>query len=328
MLDGCIAPETKVVALQTANIGINSRTIGELNVDPNEVRGSGGALGPMLAVPLHFELRTRQTTQLAMTGVRVELWLKRSSSPPVRVGTPSVHSWLSDPLVSHDSFPSDRRAEATFDLSLEYIRLIENSVEQTEYLPLELSVAVDLAVVAERNVSDGRDETGWAYRFVEPDRMHEIRLYVERSHWADRVLPQIGADRVRLAAVRLGDPWAARKVIAFLDAARRDYDNGRYRECLQKCRDVRHEIERLLQANRKKVGERVADRLAQAGLIHGDSTQWRFLDGVWGATAGLTSDAHHIASVVFTAREARAALLITAVLVEFVSELDPLRDKA
>lgn len=108
------------------------------------------------------------------------------------------------------------------------------------------------------------------------------------------------------------------------DAARREFDNGRYRECLQKCRDVRHEVEKLLHA-RNSEGQRVADRLAQRGLIPGDSLQWRFLDGVWAATAGLTSGAHHNADLTFTAREARAALLITAVLVEFVSELEPLR---
>lgn len=313
------------MALQSESIGVNNWTVGQLTVDPNTVRGSGGALAPMLIVPLHFELRTRQTTQVAITAVRAEMWLKRSGTQPARVGGPAIHSWLSDPVVSHDSYPINRQLDVTFELALEHIRLIEAATEQTEYLPLELQVAIDLASVAERNVRVGRDETGWAYRFVEPDRLHNIRLHVERSHWADRVLPQIGADRIRLAAIRLGDPRAASQVIASFDSACRDYDNGRYRECLQKCRDVRHEIEGLLGANRKKAGERVADRLVQAGLMRADSTQWRFLDGVWGATASLTSDAHHIAELTFTAQEARVGLLITAVLVEFVSEWNPLR---
>lgn len=316
------------MALQRESIGLNNWTVGELTVDPNAVRGSGGALGAMLTVPLHFELRTRPSTQLAITAVRAELWLKSPGAQPARIGGPSIHSWLSDPVVSHDNYPSERHHDVTFNLALEHVRLIEASTEQAEYLPLELQVAVDLAVVVERNVRDGREETGWAYRFVEPDRLHEVRLHVERSHWADRVLPQIGGDRVRLAAIHLGDSRGARQVIASFDSARRDYDNGRYRECLQKCRDVRHEIERLLGANRKKAGERVADRLVQAGLLRPDSTQWRFLDGVWGATAGLTSDAHHVANLAFTAKEARVGLLITAVLVEFVSELDPLRENA
>lgn len=180
------------MAVQTETISVNERTVGEVSVDPNEVRGSGGGLGPLLTVPMRFAMRTRPSNQLAVTGVCVELWLKPAGGAPARVGTPDLRSWLSSPLVSHDRYPMDKRLEASFDLSLDHIRLIEASVEHTDYLPLEVRVVLDLAAVVERNIRDGMDETGWAFRFVEPGRIHEIRLHVERSYWAR---PRSSADR-------------------------------------------------------------------------------------------------------------------------------------
>ena len=125
-------------------------------------------------------------------------------------------------------------------------------------------------------------------------RASGITLPVPRSEWAEGILPALGLDVLRLIAVRLPR-----------------------RGAIERARDVRNAVEKRLQATRN---DPVAAKVGQArGLQEGAGTT-AFLDGVWQALAEATNEAHHAGrpDQAFTAPDARAVLLTTAVILEYL----------
>jgi hypothetical protein len=134
------------------------------------------------------------------------------------------------------------------------------------------------------------------------------------------VSPGLGEDRLRLVVVGFPAPGGplGGQVAELFDAARRAYDAGDYRECVQKCRDVRNHVERSV---RGTDDERVAAAAARHVGAAGDDPRVTFLDRAWTAVGDFTSDSHHVHTVGrLDGPSARAALLMTATLIEFVSE--------
>jgi hypothetical protein len=161
------------------------------------------------------------------------------------------------------------------------------------------------------------------FSFVVPfwnTRIDDLPVRIPQSTWVDRVLPGLGLDRLRLVELALpafGGPLP-QEVVPHFDAARRDYDAGRYRECIQQCRSIRHAVERHLGATEKQpVQEQVGQRLGWPA----DSPQRMFLAQTWKALVDLTNAALHRLDTVFQARDARACLLTTAVLLEYLERL-------
>ena len=109
------------------------------------------------------------------------------------------------------------------------------------------------------------------------------------------------------------------QMITFYDEASRAYDRAEWRECIQKCRDVRSYIEQTVSQNER---EHVAAAVARRLGTDGNDPRIKFLDGVWQALAEITSDSHHIDNRDrLEAATAHAALLVTATMVQHVGEL-------
>jgi hypothetical protein len=96
----------------------------------------------------------------------------------------------------------------------------------------------------------------------------ELRLPIAREQWAREIGPALGHDRQRLVAVRLPSadgPLGLEVVVSYSEASRA-YDRAEWRECIQKCRDVRTHIERAVrQDHREHVAAAVARRLGTDG---------------------------------------------------------------
>jgi hypothetical protein len=108
-------------------------------------------------------------------------------------------------------------------------------------------------------------------------------------------------------------------LLPIFDAARRDYDLGSYRECIQKCRDVRHAVERHLGAtNASPVATVIGDRLG----LPTDAPQRAFLRHTWIGFTDLTNASHHLSTVQGMLRaDAHVCLLTAALLLEYICQL-------
>lgn len=152
-------------------------------------------------------------------------------------------------------------------------------------------------------------------------RMDDLPLHVPESTWIENVLPGLGLDRLRLVELALptiGGLLELETVQTF-DAARREYDSGRYRECIEKCRYVRDGIHECLGATRERpVAKVIGDRLHMAS----NAPQRAFLRDAWKSLVDLTNAAHHPTQArLLMPSDARACLLVVAVLLEYLQAL-------
>ncbi|HEX5374960.1 MAG TPA: hypothetical protein VFW48_02270 [Solirubrobacterales bacterium] len=154
---------------------------------------------------------------------------------------------------------------------------------------------------------------------LEGTKIEALELRLRREDWATQVLPGIGADEVRLIAVRL--PQASRalghETATAIDAARQRYDEGDYRSAVQTCRDLRDAVSDHLGADGKTIAECVGEKLGWPV----DSPARVLLDNLWKTLSDLSSAAHHREGKQLSEAEARATVLIAAATVEYLTEI-------
>lgn len=317
-------------------IQVNTHQIGEISVDLEQVRGDGGPHSPRLVVPIEIVLHQRPVAQaLAVTGLALTLHAGEIN-PITQIGQP-VACDLSHgfPARSSPDAPSRTVQYVHFPLTEASIALIEHHRHRAPenmfqgWLKASVSVAWLFAAGGEapgpRSLRPFPDYpfdvnmgicVGLA-PFLET-RIENIALWVPASTWINKVLPGIGLNHLRLVEMflpRVGGALPA-EIIPHFDAARADYDAGRYRECIQKCRDVRKPIETLLGAKKSRpVGDALADVLG-APL---PEDQRSFLNQWWNALVDFSSAAHH--QTTYTQADARACLLLTATILEYLQSL-------
>ncbi len=143
--------------LTQARISSGSFSVGMTNVDSAQVRGEGGLVAPMLVIPLNVELDQRpKEERLALLRLEVALWLP-SARGSVQLGAPViVFGDGSDGGVwqTSDTHEFQTRVDLRFPITLEMLRLIEETVHamQTPKLGLTLKIkpAVAHVVAAEQ----------------------------------------------------------------------------------------------------------------------------------------------------------------------------------
>lgn len=316
-----------------------STQVARFRVDPARLRGVGGGLSPALEVSFDGEIPARAGgVAIGVERVSLELWLS-AAKPPVPIGRGATHWWPGGSFCSPENGANRTHFDLRFDLTHEQARLLEAEAARLAPHDLELEFRGDITVGWVEWVANTiRGAQGLEpqpeippelQRFGLISRFHPFwttklsgsPLRLSKEQLAQNVLPGLGMDRIRLATVRLpsGSGLLPNKIVPQYDAARLDYDAGRYREAIEKCRDVRNTIERALDAQDRD-GERVADRVAQRGRC---SPAMKALVGdAWRGLAVLTNDAHHPSDTsLFSPTSARTCLLLTATLVEAISEL-------
>jgi hypothetical protein len=145
-----------------------------------------------------------------------------------------------------------------------------------------------------------------------------LSVEVPASVWVEKVLPGLGLDRLRLVEIALPEAGGVVPdgVVEHFDAARRDYDLGNYRECIEKCRYVRDALADHLGTTRtRQLGDVVAD---QRGLPP-DAPVRNFWNGIWRGLWDITNAGHHASErQPFTAADAHACLMTAALILEYL----------
>jgi len=308
-----------------AYIRVTNTPAGRLSVDPSEVRGDTESLAPALVVPVSVELFDRDGQTLVLDRLAATLWTHPSQGPRRRLGLPTVvHNgaprW--GLLVSEEGRGNPHRVELCFDLLDHGVRALDEHFQSSQGPHAELTLYPEARLGVAPNFPTDVNETGTLgmVQCAKP-LVDELVVPIAREQWAREIGPALGHDRQRLVAVRLpsSDGVLGAEAIAFYDQASRAYDRAEWRECIQKCRDVRSYIE---QAVRQDDRERVATAVARRLGTNADDPRIRFLDSVWAGLANLTSGSHHIDNHgKLEAATAHAALLVTATMVQHVAEL-------
>lgn len=310
-----------------SSIVLSSYRVGEISVDENRIRGEGGSLSPALVVPVKVELLNRQESQdLVITKLQASLLAGAPPSATVQIGAPVTIDPLLDGGIwaSSPSAPVDHQRELRFPLTQELIRLLEGVAHRaTGSLDLELRFGVSVAWLREEVAGALPTGMGTAVDLLPVGwcRIDSAALHIPLAAWATEILPSLGGDRFRLVVFRLPDPLGplGREIASWFDQARAKYDGGDYRAALERCRDLRHAVERHLDAvEGRKIGERVA---ALADLPS-DSITIVFLDIAWKSLVDLTNEAHHAKNPSESFKHsARAGLLVASALLECISDL-------
>jgi hypothetical protein len=308
-----------------ATIHVTNKPAGRLSVTPSEVRGDRESPAPALIVPVSVELFPRGGQAIVLDRLEAALWTHPPEGPRRRIGLPAViHNGeaRSGLLVSEEGRGNPHRVELRFGLLDHGLRTLDEHFQTTPTPHPELTMYLDARLGIAPNYPDDINETG-TLGLVQCVRSltDELVVPIAREQWAREIGPALGHDRMRLVAVRLPSaegPLGQDVVISYNDAGQA-YDRAEWRECIQKCRDVRTYVERTV---RHDDGEHVAAAVARRLGTDEDDARIEFLDAIWTALVNHTSSAHHVDSRDrLEAATAHATLLVTATMVQHVAEL-------
>jgi hypothetical protein len=110
-----------------------------------------------------------------------------------------------------------------------------------------------------------------------------------------------------------------REIISYFDTARRSFDLGHYRPSMLELRDMRNATEAALGAVQ---GRRVADIIAERLALPANSLKRQALNSAWEALVHSTNmAAHRTEGPHVTAADARACLLMAAIVLEYLGQL-------
>lgn len=318
-----------------ARIEIASRTVGEITADGAAARGEGGPHDPRLVLSLTVSMSPRPLDQmLVLTELSSSLHLGQDASDQNQVGPTVRRSFLPQMHVrSVPGYVNEHPFDVRIPLATPVVELLEAHRLRSpgENLRCHLRLAGSVALVHQvaGSASPGDDvrplpgnpfglEFGMlsTLAYFWASSISTLTFEIPRSAWVERVLPGVGLEHVRLLQIALPrtvGPMPS-TVLENFDRARADLDAGRRRECIQKLRDVRNDVEQHLGATSANP---VATVIAQHRGLPANSPQEAYLKAVWKALADLTNATHHGTREV-TAADARSALLLTAVLLDYI----------
>lgn len=318
-----------------ARIEVASRTVGEITLDGAAARGEGGPHDPRLVLPLTISMSPRPLAEmLALTELTCSLHLGQDATDQNQIGPPVWRSLL--PHMHARSMPG-HVSEHVLEIR---VRLTQPAIAHLEayrhrspggnlrgQLRLTGSVALVLQVAGSANPHDTArplpdNPFGLEFGLLSTlaycwaSAISPLMLEIPGSAWVDRGLPGLGLEHVRLLEIALPrtvGPLPS-TILETFDQARADLDAGRRRECIQKIRDVRYDVEQHLGATSANP---VASIIAQHRGLAANAPQEAYLRAVWKALADLTNATHHGTREV-AAADARSALLFTAVLLDYL----------
>ncbi len=313
----------------------SSRIVGEASVDGGGVRGVGGFGDPQLVVPLTLQVNPLpEQSAIAVSHVTATLTTHSAPGQGLRLGAPMLESLMHGfPARSISSGPLDHTVQLSFGLSQRLVSAVESwrhaspSDVVTFYLHVVPTVAAITAFGEALPGSAPDDRFGaifGMYARLEPfwyATIAPITVSVERSAWVREVLPGLGHDRTRLLEVQLPpDLPGHQSAAAQFDKARRALDSQRYGDCIEACRGIINMWEAEWGATRK---ERVAEKVAAVRMWPPDDIRRTFLDELWRRLGDIANAPHHpegeTDAELFDARDARAVLMLTAVLSQYVA---------
>ncbi|HEY3830564.1 MAG TPA: hypothetical protein VGL57_15335 [Solirubrobacteraceae bacterium] len=298
--------------------------VGLLRLDPLQIRVDPEASRPTLVLPLGIELFQGQR-EVFLDRLEAVLTTRPPAGPRRRLGLAGTISGTGEQhglLKSQPQGFGAVQAQLRIELLGEDLCLLDELVQRAPGAIAELSLVFNLRVCMIREtVQDDWLGTTLDVLPLARSTAEELQIQLPRDLWVRELAPALGHNRYRLIAVQLPTSQGplGDGLVPLFDEASRAYDAAEWRESIQKCRDVRHYVEKHLDLQEK---EHVAQAIAAHLSVEPDDSRIRFLDATWQALADLTSEAHHLDSVGrLQAATAHAALLVTATMIQHVGEL-------
>lgn len=318
-----------------SDIRINQRIIGTITLNEKEVHGEGGSHDARVVFPLTVMMHPQPTgAMLVLTELRCSLHLAIPAFEGNRVGQMAiVHLLEGMTCRSATNDPMTGRIEVRIPLTEQLFAYLETHRHQhpersfVAYLGLHATIAWLSATgnVTPPEIPDHSiDRYSGPFSILAPfwyPSIGEIPMQIPASVWIGQVIEPLKFSSSRLVELTLPEVnnLLPDSLLSVFDTAQRDYDLGNYRECIQKCRDVRNLVEHHLGATRQQpVATIIGDRLGLAP----SAPQRAFLSNVWTGFADLTNAAHHLSTVQGMLRaDAHACLLTVALLLAYISQL-------
>jgi hypothetical protein len=317
-----------------SDIRLNQRTIGTLILDERRIRSEGGCYDARLVFPLTITMHPQpKGAMVAVTELRCSLHLSTPAFEGNRVGQTATVPLSGMNCRSQTQAPMQGSIEVRLPVTKELFAYLETHRHQHPERTFEAHLGFQ-GNVAWLSATGNVTPSQISDHAIDPDagpfsilasfwyvNIGEIPLQVPASVSVNQVLPSLGFSSMRLVEITL--PVASdalpENLLPLLDVAQRDYDLGHYRECIQKCRDVRNAVEQHLGATKQiPIATVMGNRLG----LPPDAPQRTFLGKQWAGFADLTNAAHHLSTVQGMLRtDAHACLSTMAVLLEYISQL-------
>ena len=319
---------------QSITLG-SGHTVGTVSVDGGAIRGAGGPIRPQLVVPLTIAMNPQPGgATLAVVWLSARLAFDEYASPDQIACQPISQQLVAGfPVHSRLDIPTDHTEHLRFFLTPQEVEDVEQRRHAGNSDMLQLYLGLDAIVAGMKTynaVYPGQppEETPWNRDFgtfsqVLPfwtSRVNPVRVQIEQSTWVRNVLPGLGYDRLRLMELAFPPPLPDHTSAAVqFDKAKRALDERRYDDCIQECRGLLNMWEKQYRtAGKRRIAEIVADdrQWANGDIRH------QLLDTLWKEVGDVANAPHHpegdVNAELFTGRDARLLLLLTAALSEYV----------
>lgn len=319
---------------QSITLG-GGRLVGTVSVDGGAVRGEGGPLRPQLVVPVTLALNPQpDDSMLAVVWLHARLGFDQHASPHQLACQPISHP-LVDGFHAH-SLPhgsTDHTAYLRFFLSPWEVADLEQRRHAAGADVFQLYLGLDPIVAGMKTFNSfgpGQtpEQTAWDIQYgmfsqVLPFwtvRIEPVWVQIEPSTWIRDILPGLGYDRLRLLELTFPPPLPDHTSAATqFDKARRAFDERRYGDCIQECRGLLNMWEKQYRATSKR---RIAEVVADERQWPANDIRRQLLDTLWKEVGDVANAPHHpegdVNAELFTGRDARLLLVVTAALSEYV----------
>lgn len=323
----------------TAPITTGTAGIGEITLDPADLRGEGAAEAPVVVVPINIRLNNRPP-EATIALLALEADLNTVDGPLGERLAPGrmLDLRLGPPVTS---IPQGTRGDA-FDLRF---RLTQPALERLERRrhrnggALHFRIRFSATAAWVRRIYNQLPPGQEGDPTVPFTPMHgmladttsfwttgvqDLVFTVEQSTWVDKVLAVVGYDSLRLIEVRLPQGLEGGARAAF-GRQLRHLDHLGYVDSISASRAVLEAWEKRIRATGQRT---VSQVVGDAQGWDADDPRRRFLDTLWVAAKDMTNATHHEGGrpvpLELTEPETRAHLLLTALLSEWLSAIaDP-----
>jgi hypothetical protein len=314
-----------------ADIRLQNVAVGRIRADSARIRSEGGPHNPWLVLPVDIELDPRpKAQQLALVELTASMHLGSPTFSSSQIGSAyrlDLHTGM--PLRTVPGGPTSHRVDLRFGITQRQIEYLEDARRSTRRETFALSLSLEGSIVWLRRTYDDDEmrAAGWPGNIGLASEslpfwytgIEGLGLEVEQSSWVRNVLPGLGHDRVRLIEVDLTQMPEQGITAERFDEAIREFDEGRYADCIATCRDIRYGWEQALEATKQRpIAKVVAEQLSWP------DADWHYLllDKLWAAFADISNVPHHSVKtpqpLPITAVDAKLCLQLTLTLSEYI----------
>lgn len=315
--------------------------IGSISVDTTRISGEGGPINAQLVIPLDIQLCDQpDDAMLAVGSIRALLGTSDNVQANNAICPPAYEDLIAaTPPFRVRSLQTGQvpgTVELRFFLTPAQVEELERRRQTNSSDSFALYLRLEPTIIGLHNFNELRSEQPleprvWDIKygpyaeiawFSSTKRSENLRVDIETSTWVNKVLPGLGYERVRLVEINFPPPLPGRPNSAKqFDKAKEALDTRRYEDCVAASRGLLEMWTKQLGASRSKsLAETVAEQLGWPS----DDKRRDFLDSLWKAMKDFSNEFHHSGNThAIEYRDARLALLLTALLSEYIGSISP-----